>query len=52
LVKSYEKRIKEETSLILEQAEKFMNGKGIHPKVEILEDISLLNALDEVIFVI
>lgn len=52
LVKSYEKRIKDETSYILEQAEKFMNGKGIHPKVEILEDISLLNALNEVIFFI
>ena len=49
LVKSYGEKIKDETSFMLEEAKKIMDEFGVHPKVEILEDVTLLNVLDEVI---
>lgn len=47
--KSYEKGLKDEAGSMLENAKKIMEEMGVHPKVEILENITLLNVLDEII---
>ena len=48
-IKSYKGEIKRETSLILEKAKKMMDELGVQTRVEILEDMSLFNAFNEII---
>jgi nucleotide-binding universal stress UspA family protein len=48
-VKSYQRQIKEETTVTMSRVKKIMDEVGVHPHFEILEDMTLLSVLDEVL---